>query len=348
METDEIIRTSLQQILEAEKLRKILEDSIRKSTKLKRIEDIFWINRVTRNIPPKLLPRFVEALETKVLNLTSKELTNADVADYIIHFLDLNPQIVSLRVCYNRIDAFGAKLLAANQTLKDLNISGNPIHDEGASHLSENETLETLVAGNCRITSYGALFLARNKTIKHLGLGTNSISSRGAAYLARNVHLKTLDLCKNEIINTQALARNETLTELNVWDNSLNALSMILLYQMNNYRKDKYKCEKWAFLSCMTAIDEKDIIRKTSNPQTLRENYHQAYARARMMGSNKEKQEKSLLFSYRNAHPYHRLCNEVLKEVFSFLKPVRIKINNCQERIHVPHTPTFTFEPSGP
>lgn len=341
METEEVMSKSLEEIRKTEELRKILAAGIPLQPVSKECEGgkREWIRLVIGGIPPRLLPRFVEALETKVLNLTSKELTNADVADYIIHFLDLNPQIVSLRVCYNRIDYFGAKLLAANQTLKDLNISGNPIYDTGIAHFSENKTLETLVAGNCRITSSGIMFLARNKTIKHLGLGTNSISSKGAAYLAQNIHLKTLDLCKNDIINTQALARNETLTELNVWDNSLNALSMTLLYQMNNYRKNKYKAEKWAFLSCMTAVDEKDIIRKTSEPKTLRENYHQAYARARMMGSNQEKRESSLLFSYRNAHPYHRLCNEVLKEVLSFIKPVKIKINNCQERLHVPHTP---------
>ncbi len=63
--------------------------------------------------------------------------------------------LVRLNVSHNRIDADGARSLAAMRTLTDLDISHNDIRTEGAQALAGSATLTSLKVGNNRIGDGG-------------------------------------------------------------------------------------------------------------------------------------------------------------------------------------------------
>lgn len=131
-------------------------------------------------------------LKSKTLCIQDSKLTDTDIKQYVLPFLDAHPEITALELARNKIGSAGACLLATNNNLKWLDLSANSIGDKGAIALAKNKTLRILYVCNNSIRENGASALAANDTLTTLDISKNQIGENGASAFDRNFTLKTL------------------------------------------------------------------------------------------------------------------------------------------------------------
>lgn len=95
-------------------------------------------------------------------------------------YLKDNPNITKLKLYNNYIGDEGAKLLAANTTVKMLNIGYNNIGINGAKALAANTTITTLYIRHNHIEVEGAKLLALSTNLTTLDIGYNQITEEDA------------------------------------------------------------------------------------------------------------------------------------------------------------------------
>lgn len=108
-----------------------------------------------------------------VLKLT--HVTDDDVINHIVPFLELHPNLTHVSLKYGTITVEGAKALAAVRHITNLNLIGNDLGNKGA------------------------IALAASSHIKNLNLRLNGIGDKGAKVLAANTHITTLNLGHNKL-----------------------------------------------------------------------------------------------------------------------------------------------------
>lgn len=124
--------------------------------------------------------------EEAELDLNSQALTNQDIQELILPFLDAHPEIKVLNVSHNHIGNEGAKMLAKNLTLTSLNIGNNWIGDPGIRALAENKMFVSLAAYYNSFGEDGVIALAENTTLQKLKLSADCFGTKGAKALASN------------------------------------------------------------------------------------------------------------------------------------------------------------------
>jgi Leucine-rich repeat (LRR) protein len=229
-----------------------------------------------RAAPIKFKEAFEEAKKTHQLELYNKQIGDSELINFILPFLEANPEIKVLNVICNNINIAGALALAKNNTLTELYLGNNNISEVGLQPLLANKTLQILCVNSNRITSHGVKYLHHNTTLKILDISNNLLEDLGALNISRNKTLETLNVTFNYEIGFFGRSK---------------------LMNMNKDRKEDYQKTKTAFLSCMTAVTKED----------------------------KELKSKSILFYYRNKNG-NRLCDDLVNEVFQFVKPVKLDL----------------------
>lgn len=187
---------------------------------LEGLEDVNIFN--WQQCPKKFYSIFKQAIDSKsdTLILATKKVTDEEVL-WIIYFLNLNPQIITLDIKHNQIGMKGAWYLASNKTLKSIDLSFNNIRI-GAKFFASNEALITLnIAGN-HIDDVTAIALAANKTLMCLDISLNQIGDYGAEALVANRSFRILRLSNNEIYHLSSIfSRNTTLRTLEIGFNKI-------------------------------------------------------------------------------------------------------------------------------
>jgi Leucine Rich repeat len=146
------------------------------------------------------------------------EILDIDDVKLICNFLDANPQIDTLVMCYCGLSSEDISPLVNNNTIKHFFLGWNLIDDEGAKALAQNNTLKTLDVTDNKIGDEGAIALAQNNTLKTLNVTNNKIGDEGAIALAQNNTLESLDISRNKIglEGVLALVRNKMINHLHI------------------------------------------------------------------------------------------------------------------------------------
>jgi hypothetical protein len=169
-------------------------------------------------------------LEKNKLDLHSQQLTDQDIQQIIIPFLQEHPEITKLNVRSNCIGDNGARALASNTTLTKLAIWDNRIGGNGAKALASNTTLTNLDVSYNRIGDDGAKALASNTVLETLDVSSIEIGHSGVKALletdpriranyGREVKIKTevpslLRLCLFKVKQTPNLDQNQLCDDL--------------------------------------------------------------------------------------------------------------------------------------
>ncbi len=119
------------------------------------------------NIAPKKIKKpFEDALVNKKLDIGYRRVTNEELIQFVVPFLNATPNIKVLNVSGNQIVAAGAAALAANATLTTLDVSDNQIGTAGAAALAANATLTTLNVSYNQIGTAGNNVLGKLTKIR--------------------------------------------------------------------------------------------------------------------------------------------------------------------------------------
>ncbi len=149
------------------------------------------------------------------LPLESLNVAGADIGDDGARLLAANPSLRALNAANGGIGAAGARALAESPVLASLDLTRNGIGDEGARALADSRSLTNLAVLNCLVTDVGARALAGNGTLTALDLG-NLITETG-----NELEQAGYDRTANEITarGAWALAQNRSLTSLSIQGN---------------------------------------------------------------------------------------------------------------------------------
>jgi hypothetical protein len=256
--------------------------------------------------PAEYRQAFLYALKEGKLLLLNLEMTDRDLMNDIMPFINANPVITLLNVQDNKLTWKAALALSHNKTIRTLHIGGNTIGDLGAEFLSENKTLTTLDAWANEIGDKGAKALSRNKNIKKLNLFANDVKEQGAIALSQNETLHTLGIMRNAI-----------------------GVGKYNLLLADNKRKKNYENTKVGFLSIMTetkvylpAMRDGAIFGKKEIAK-MKDKFDY------MQETNKQK-KSTLLFQYANKSVDkkgdNKLSRELVEEILSYVKPEAFKV----------------------
>jgi hypothetical protein len=169
--------------------------------------------------------KYARYINNNTLNLSNKYVSNKEVYDSIVPFLEKHREITILNLQNNDLRGPGAiRALTKIRTLKSLNLSGSQIGDEEVKILAENTTLRELNVSRCEIRNdEGIIALSKNKTLMSLDVSYNYINIEGIEALAENTTLKSLKLagCALSLNEVKLLAGNTTLETLDLSNNKI-------------------------------------------------------------------------------------------------------------------------------
>ncbi len=166
---------------------------------------------IINSVPEKLKRPFIDAIASKKLRLQNKDITAAELIDYVIPFLNNNKNVIDLDLYLNQIGVEGARALAVNKTLTILSVCDSQIGVESARALAESLTLTSLNVSYNQIGDEGARALAENLTLTSLNADNSHIGDEGAIALAGNHTLITLDVRNNQIGKAGRNALNQSI-----------------------------------------------------------------------------------------------------------------------------------------
>ena len=110
----------------------------------------------------------VEKRRVSVLDLACSSVTDQDIQEVIVPFLNEHPEIENICLNNNNIGDNGAKALASVKSLKAIGIRHNHIGDDGAKAFAISDSIEHLGIANNKIGDVGFKALASNPSIKTL------------------------------------------------------------------------------------------------------------------------------------------------------------------------------------
>ncbi|MDB6096841.1 MAG: hypothetical protein JWM09_1119 [Francisellaceae bacterium] len=248
-------------------------------------------------VPNKFHEFFKDALtRTNQLSLLGLNLVDLDITDYVIPFLNINPQIKFLDVSSNKITKKGAIALADNKTLRLLIIRGNKIGDEGAIALANNKILRFLdVSYNTIYKIESARAFAANKTLETL-------------YINNNFTYRPFG-------STLALAGNTTLTKLGV-DYFQRNEYIGLINHAEQARRNEFITIKKTF--CLADVSSLSRIRNKINFDCQGKALVNI-SPVQSIASKLKSRPASLLFLYDGRH-------DIKTKIFSYIAPKPLNI----------------------
>lgn len=111
-------------------------------------------------IPMRFIKPFAEAIRTHKLILPNLGITDQEIKDYIVLFLNKFPNTQVISLLNNKITDEGVKELLKNETIIDLDLGRNDVSDVGLMALIHHPNIGSLnLLGNPLLTSTGAATL---------------------------------------------------------------------------------------------------------------------------------------------------------------------------------------------
>lgn len=158
--------------------------------------------------------------EKAELDLSAQNIDDQFLQEVLLPFLEVHPEITSLKLGENLLTTAGIKALAANTTLTKLDLQySNNLEIAAVEALGANNTLIELNLSGCM--RYGAgvgvgKAFANNRVLTTLYLARNHLTNEDIIALASNQTLIKLDISLNDIDDNafKALATHPTLTTL--------------------------------------------------------------------------------------------------------------------------------------
>jgi len=183
------------------------------------------------NSPENLRAAFQKALRTKKLSLQSLRITDQEVTQFIVPFLNITPDILQVDLSNNQIGPAGATAIAGNTTAIHWDLAGNRIGPAGATAIAGNTTAIHWNLSFNQIGDPGAIAIAGNTTAIHWNLSDNQIGPAGATAIAGNITATHWDLSFNQIGDpgATAIAGNTTITDLNISANKISVSGAIAI-----------------------------------------------------------------------------------------------------------------------
>ena len=131
------------------------------------------------SIPERFKQPFAKAIETNKLELEHLKVTDAQIQNYVVYFLNSYPKIKHVSLLNNEISNDGVVALMQNQGITYLNLGRNKIGDTGMIALAEHLSIHWLnLLGNPGITKPGVIklhtALKENKMLTDLHVAHSS------------------------------------------------------------------------------------------------------------------------------------------------------------------------------